>query len=608
MKILGIVWEICSGAALMKNGEVIAAASEERFSRIKNDERYPLKAIEYVLKEGGVKPEELDIVAFTGTVWNPPYIITRRYTTFSQKDRVREQKEYWHSRLYEKLDIKYLDVFKDKIDIDQYPGPQGWAPIIDFMRHDAKEASNQRKHNTLFFQEARRSIVSKHLGISPEKIIFIDHHRAHAYYAFFANSERKNNTLIMTADAWGDGINATVNVARNGKIKRLSASNNFTVAKFYRYVTLILGMKPDEHEYKVMGLAPYAKKKYVMEALKVFHDTQYVDGLGFNFYLQPPDSYYYFKDLFEGERFDTIAGALQKYTENILLRWTANALAITKSKHICFGGGIAMNVKAMMEINNNFPSVESLFIPPTPSDESQAIGSTFVAMYDECLKKGWNIFKTIVPLKDAYLGPNITDEKLVITEIKSKQYAIKEKISPSEIATLLERGLIIGVARGRSEFGARALGNRSILADPRNIFVIKKINEMIKSRDFWMPFAPVILEERADDYLKKYKKSVGAQFMTLAFKTKIKGQHDLAAALHQADLTSRPQVLKPGINPFYEEVIKEFQKRTGVGGLLNTSFNLHGEPIVQTAKDAIRVINLSKLDGLLLNDILVLKP
>ncbi|MBI5045423.1 MAG: carbamoyl transferase [Candidatus Niyogibacteria bacterium] len=604
IKILGIVWEMCSGAALMIDGRVIAAASEERFSRVKNDERYPLQAIEYVLKEGGIKPEELDIIAFAGTIWNPPYVATRRYTTFSQEDRIREQKEYWHPRLYEKRDVKYLDIFKDKIDTDQYPGPQDWVPIIDFLKHDAKEASDQRKHNTLFFQEARRSIVSKHLCISSDKIIFIDHHSAHAFYAFFASQERKNNTLILTADAWGDDANATISVVKDDKIKRLSASNNFAAAKFYRYVTLILGMKPDEHEYKVMGLAPYAKKQHIEKVLQMFQDTQYVNGLEFNFHKKPTDSYYHFKELFEGQRFDTIAGALQKYTEDILLKWAQNAFALTQSVDICFGGGIAMNVKAMMEINC-LPGVNSLFVPPTPSDESHAIGCMYVAMYYECLKRGLDVFKTIKPLSNAYLGPRITDDKLIINK---RQEAIEANTPPSRIADLLEKGYVIGVARGRSEFGARALGNRSILADPRNISVVRKINEMIKSRDFWMPFAPVILEERASDYINGYKKNVGAQFMTLAFQTTLLGQRDLTAGLHQADLTSRPQVLKPGVNPFYEEIIKEFQKKTGVGGLLNTSFNLHGEPIVQTAEDAMRVFNLSKLDGLLINDALIMKP
>ena len=267
-----------------------------------------------------------------------------------------------------------------------------------------------------------------------------------------------------------------------------------------------------------------------------------------------------------------------------------------------------MNVKVNMEINS-LKSVKEFFICPSPSDESQAIGAAYVLMSDYCRNHKLDADKVLRPLSSAYLGPDITDQEileLIKKEELQKKYKIIRKVDYRKIAKLLANGAVIGRASGRSEFGARALGNRSILADPRNYDTVKIINEKIKNRDFWMPFAATILENRAKDYLVGYKKC-GAPYMTIAFKTTALAAKHLKAGLHPSDLTCRPQVLKSGHNPGYEKIIREFEKLTKVGGLLNTSFNLHGEPIVQSAADALRVFQLSELDGLLLNDFFIEK-
>lgn len=605
MKILGIMWEENSSVALMIDGVVVGAVSEERFSRIKNDERYPKNAIEAVLEEGGIKAEQLDFVAFIGTMWGPAYILTRHYSSFSVSDYIKEQHEYWYPVLYKHKKINYVDVFKEKIDLKQYP--YDWKDVLNFIKKDKNSGRAAEEKNKEFFQDFRRNLVANHLGIDPKKVIFVDHSTGHAMYAYFGSPIREE-TLVLTADAWGDNINATINLVKNGKMKRISSSNDLLIARLYRYITLLLGLKPNEHEYKVMGLAPYAKEKYFLPTLKVFQETQFVSGLSFKFKKRPSDLYFYFREKLEGHRFDAIAGALQQYTEDILLAWIKNAIRKTKAKRICLAGGVAMNVKVNMKINS-LPDLQQFFINPVPSDESQAIGACISVAYDYCIKNGLNPDKFIKPLDDAYLGPTILDNEvseLIESKKITSKYKIHKNFRSTHVARLISEGKVIARSVSRSEFGARALGNRSIIADPRNPAIIKVINEKIKNRDFWMPFAATVLESRAKDYLIGYK-SIGAPYMTVAFETTPLGKIDLKAGLHPYDETCRPQVLKDGKNPGYEEIIKEFEKLTGVGGVLNTSFNLHGEPIVQTAKDAWRVFELSDIDALILNNILIEK-
>ena len=605
MKILGIVWEENSTAALIVDGRVVACVSQERFSRKKNDERYPKEAIEYVLKAGNIKPQEIDLVAFATKIWKPYYILTRRYSTASVEDYLKEQKDYWYPRLYKHKNVRYLDVFKDKLDLKQYP--YDWRDVLRFIKKDDEGVRSSEAENTKFFEDFRRKVVSEHLGINAKKIVFIDHHNGHAFYSYYG-SPLRGDVLIMTADAWGDNISATVNTAHKGEIRRVSVSRNFMLGRLYRYITLYLGMKPNEHEYKVMGLAPYAKEKYFQKALKVFQETQYVKSMEFRHKVKPKDLYFYFKKRLEGERFDAVAGALQKYTEDILVNWVGNAIKKTGLNRICFSGGTAMNVKATMEINK-LKSVRGIFVCPSPADESQAIGAAFVVQALWCKKNGINPDKYIKPLSNAYLGPEIHNNEvleLIKKEGIAKKFRVTHGVKPEHIAKLLAKGRIIGRAAGRSEFGARALGNRSILADPRNNDIIRTINEKVKNRDFWMPFAATILEKRAKDYLIGYKEC-GAPYMTVAFETTPLATKHLRAGLHPSDLTCRPQVLRRGENPDYEKIILTFEKLTGVGGLLNTSFNLHGEPIVQTAGDAFRVFKLSDIDGVILGDVLIEK-
>lgn len=602
MKVLSIIWEQCSTAAVMIDGKVVACVSEERFSRRKNEDSYPRHAVEYVLHEGGLSPNDLDCVALAGERFDPKCTLCHKQSRYSVQDRLREQREYWYPRMYQNKEVDYFEVFDDKLDLDQYPG--NWDKVMDFLR----DGTHTDAEANAFFQQFRRDVVCHHLGVHPSKIVFPHHHRSHALYAYYASPVPKDHVLILTADAWGDDMNASVSVAEGGEIKQLSTSSNFNLARLYRSMTLLLGMKPDEHEYKIMGLAAYAKPEYFQGPLKVFRDTMYVDGLGFNNHITPPDLYVYFRNLLEGYRFDAIAGALQRYTEEILVEWTRNCLAATGTRRLCFGGGIAMNVKAMMEIAK-LEELDEIFVCPSPSDESLAIGAAYVVAHDKYVQEARDPTDFLIPLENTYLGPSLDDGEVqaALDQLAGDgRYSIRKEIDHASVAKEIAAGKIVGRCVGRSEFGARALGNRSILADPRNIDSVKRINEKVKSRDFWMPFAASILEERASDYLIN-PKGLAAPYMTIAFDTTPAAHRDLRAGLHQADLTCRPQVVTRAANPEYYALLREFERATGIGGILNTSFNIHGEPIVQSASDALDVLHRSGLDALVLGDYFIEK-
>lgn len=597
MNILSIVWGSCATAALLVDGEVVACLSEERISRIKNDDSYPYHAIEAVLSQGSVCPSQLDLVVFAGMNFPAKDVLCHKWSRFSVYDRLREQHEYWYPKLYNGKDVNFLKVFADKIDKKQYPGD--WDKTIEYLTK-----GNQEDFDA-FCLEFRRQVIIKHLGIDRKKIIFTNHHFSHACYSYYGSPATNEKSLILTADGWGDNANATVSMAEGGDIRPVSLSDNFIIGRLYRYITLLLGMKPDEHEYKIMGLAAYSKPEYYRKALDVFENTMNVDGLKFGYREKPRDLYFYFKELLEGCRFDSIAGALQAYTENILVEWAGNALKATGARNIFFAGGVAMNIKAVMEMTK-LPELDKIFICPTPSDESLAIGAGYAALHDICHARKENPRDYSKPLSNAYLGPKAepAEVEAVVKNASRKGYDILEKPSPGHVARLISEKKILGRCVGRSEFGARALGNRSIIADPRDLNSVKIINEKIKCRDFWMPFAPSILEEKADDYLVN-PKNLEAPYMTIAFNTKPKAWGDIKAALHQYDLTVRPQIVSKQHNPEYHELIYSFHNMTGVGGVLNTSFNIHGEPIVQTPDDAFVVFEKTGLDALLLDGYLI---
>ena len=581
--------------AIISDGIIVAATLEERFTREKNDDRWPENAILSCLETSNMKMEDLDYVAVASYFTTITGTILKKYD-WTVEDYLKEQNEIWKPALVEKSAKKsHLEVFQDRIDLKRFPNN-----ICEKYLYDGSD---------LDWNKNRPKEISPLLGIDKENIHLVEHHRAHAAYSYYASHFRNERILSLTIDGWGDGKNATIGEFLNdGTYVEHFATDQCFIGRIYRYMTLLLGMKPNEHEFKVMGLAPYGKKKYAQRALDVFRSTLYVDGIEFKWKTKPEDSYFWFAQRLEGVRFDNIAFALQTWVEELLSEWVTNAVDKFDISKLVISGGVAMNIKAMGKIAE-LECVDDLFVGGSASDESLSIGSAYCLAEDMSRKNSlnWNSSK-IPPIESLYLGPNVQNEheQEVVNLAKSVSLSVMNKPSAKEIAELLVEGKVLARCVGRMEFGQRSLGNRSILADPSDLNVKDKINSMIKSRDFWMPFAPIILDRFVDEYLINPKK-IKSPHMTIGFETTVKGYKSMIAACHPADKTARAQILSRSENPLVYELIEEFEKLTGRGALLNTSFNLHGYPIVNTPIDAFNVFQNSGLDGLIFKNYLVLK-
>jgi len=598
MNILSLYLALPCSVALYQDGRVVAAAQEERFSRIKNDERFPIEAIDYCLSQAGLAPSDLDAVALASFRSASFDDTVTRKSQWTVDDYLREQYERWYPiALNRKEDSKSLvEIFPEKIDLDLYPQAEfrSWL-----HRSDRNKLLNR----------GRISLVSEYLSVAKEKIFRIEHHRCHAAYSYYASPFRGEDILALTIDGSGDGLNATIGIFDSGgQYVRHFKTADCNIGRIYRYMTLLLGMKPNEHEYKLMGLAPYGREKHAQKALDVFESTLYVDGIDFKWKVKPSDSYFWFKERLEGVRFDHIAYALQTWVEGLLTQWVKNAIQHFGINKLVISGGVAMNIKAMGKVAA-LPEVEDLFIAGSSGDESMAV-SAGVCLAEDLAKENnsnWDA-KHLAPVPSLYLGPQARheQERHAIEELDQNQYEITTKPDVGVIAEILAEGKVLARCAGRMEFGQRALGNRSILADPGDPLVKDQINAAIKSRDFWMPFAPIVLDTYVDRYIVN-PKQIESPHMTIGFETTPEGYSAMIAACHPADKTVRAQILKREDNPSVYSVLEAFEKVTGRGALLNTSFNLHGEPIVNTPEDAVRVLINSRLDGLILQDYLVLK-
>ena len=594
MNIISITIDANSSACAMRDGEVVAAVSEERFNKIKNYIGYPKKSVEYCLDQlGGT----VDKVLLPSPQLDPQSVVVH-WTRRNVEERMREQNEYWYPKIYgdAKNTIDYMKVFPEYVDFEQYPHAKEWEKI-DF--------SAPLEVRVKQFQKLRKSMVAKHIQVSEDIIDFKDHHLCHANYAYYGSPIRNEPVLCFTADGFGDYYCATLRkYDENGNCEILMQTSDALLGRLYRFVTLVLKMKPLEDEYKVMGLAPYASEYHWKKPYEIFKQFLEVDGLGFKVKEMPADFFFTFKKKLESCRFDAIAGGLQEYLEEMIVGRVTNAIEITGINNVVFSGGVSMNVKAMMEVSK-IPSLKSLSVPPSGADESLCIGAAYheSSLYME--------HKDIKFIKSAYLGKKYDKQEIKnflekTTIVDKERYEIIENVTSKNVAEKLCNGKIIALFTSNMEFGARALGSRSIIADPRYTETVKRINEKIKNRDFWMPFAPVVLDERFDEYFYN-DKNIISPFMTIGFETKQLGKEHIKAALHPADKTGRPQRITRESNQVYYDIIKSFEEITGVGALLNTSFNLHGLPIVMTPKDAMHVMDNSDLDAVLFDDIMVLR-
>lgn len=372
------------------------------------------------------------------------------------------------------------------------------------------------------------------------------------------------------------------------------------LGRLYAYITLILGMKPGQHEYKVMGLAPYGSEYHGARALEVFRKINQVRGTEIVSSGAYPDLYYSMRDALRAERFDGIAWGLQDYLEETASSWIRNNCRERGIGNVVISGGVGQNIKLAKRIAE-IDEVASLWVPPISGDGSLAIGAAWLASSGSG--------KSINPIESIYLGTEYTNadvEDELARHAIEREATIVRSYAAADAANWLAHGYICGRFCGRMEFGQRALGNRSIIADPRSFGVIGRVNEKIKFRDFWMPFTPSVLDEDAESLLVNPKRLI-SPYMTIGFDVEPQYHERIPGVIHPSDKTIRPQILVRRDNPRYYDLIAEFKKLTGIGVIMNTSFNLHGEAIVESPSDAISAFKRSDLDILLFDDIAIVK-
>ena len=587
MIVLGIHDGHNCGAAIFKNGKLLYALSEERVTRKKNEYGFPIESIKIILKKSKIKKNQISKIAVSTKYLPPKYFLVKRNTTFKIHDYIKEQDEYWYPRIYKKKKVEYLKVFKKKI-------IKSSKLYYDFSKV-------QNEDDSIAMQDARRKFISNFFSLDSKNVFFFDHHECHAYYGFYGLGNFKRKNWVVVLDGGGDGTNASVWISKGNKLINKYRTNIGNLGRMYRYITLILGMKPTEHEFKVMGLAGYAleSNEYYKNSFNIFNNTLSIKGIKFAYKTKPKDNYFYFKNKLKGERFDTISYSIQKFLESILIKWFKNISIKFKVNDFIFSGGVAQNVKASKKILE-CKNVSSIFIPPGPGDESLSIGAAYRLLSRESIHT-----KSISNLKNPYVV--IKYDKKDLNFVKRLKMVSFKKTNDQKIAKILAEGHPVARFSLKShEFGPRALGNRSILADPRNQESINIINKYIKVRDFWMPFAPSVLEEDANKIMHVIKNHKN-HYMTISFDVKKNFVDKIPAAVHPFDKTCRPQFVSKLINPEYHNLITEFKKISKIGVLLNTSFNLHGEPIVFSPKDALKSFLKSGLKYLYMGDYLVTK-
>lgn len=579
-----------ASAALMRDGVVVAAALEERFCRTKNVVGYPRHAIDFCLRTEGVTGADLTRIATTTVDRAGLMIKAPTSTAFS----LRDYHDYYGERYYGRVmrgddTFEYLRWLRDDAKFNQ--GEQHF----DFGYLTDEVLRNPADDIALFRKETARCLGA-HLGVPPERVEFLDHHTCHAFYAYFGSPFRGDECIALTLDSWGDGRNQTVWKFCDDRATLLAESTQNDLARIYKMATLILAMRPDEHEFKVMGLAPYAKPSHVARARATIEDLLAVDGMRIVHKNRPRDLYAYLRAAWVDHRFDNIAGAVQSFTERLAAELVSNIVRETGIRRIVLSGGVAMNVK-MNKVIAELDVIDALYVCGSGGDESLSIGGCYVLNQEA---------RTNASLPHMYLGSDIADEMATFDpDALADRFEVTRTSDPGFIAALLVKGDIVAVSRGRAEFGARSLGNRSILANPSRRESVQQINEAIKNRDFWMPFALSILEERHEDYLVNPKR-LASPVMSISLDARPERYHEIEAGTHPYDRTVRPQFVSQTHAPAYHSLISAFERLTGTPALLNTSFNLHGEPIVDTIADSVRTFELSGLDHLWINDTILL--
>lgn len=555
MKILGIsCYYHESTAALIVDGTVVAAIAEERLSRIKHDDSFPKLAIDFCLKQAGMTAEELDYVVY-----------------------------------YEKPLVK----FERTLTMAMHEYPFGLSFFVSGM-------TNAFVRNLWI-----RSAIIDHLGIPKDRIVFVPQHISHAAAGFYPSPF--SECAYLTLDAVGEWSTGSWGICRGTKLFPHSELRfPHSVGLLYSAMTRYLGFEVNDGEFKVMGMAAYGKPKHADRIRKLFR--LHLDGsIGLNmsyFSFHRSNSRMYtakFEELFHPCSPFDLAASMQQVAEDIIFGMMKHVAAKTRQKNLVFSGGVALNsvVNGMITRKTPFANV---YIYPAAGDDGAAVGAALY-LYHHVL--GYPDRHTV---PHVFLGNAYTDSEIrKAIAAGHKRYTVMKNFRLVQyISGQLARGKVVGWFEGRSEFGPRALGHRSILADPRSAEMKDIVNARIKFREEFRPFAPVVLARFAGRYFRITEKNL-VPYMLGTFKAKPVARKRAPAVVHD-DRTSRIQVIDPRTYPGrYAKLLAAFYKRTGVPVLLNTSFNLKGEPIVNSPADAISTFEKSGLDILVLENFVVTK-
>ncbi|MDP6590399.1 MAG: carbamoyltransferase C-terminal domain-containing protein, partial [Alphaproteobacteria bacterium] len=559
---IGIGPSVC----LLDDGEPVFAIEEERLSREKGAMGFPTLSLQYLEQHWQPFLAACDAVALANehiAIFDRKSFLARYDARYQDRGPIKQARDaLWRARQYAKRAL-----------IAAAPTPRS---------------------ETL----AQVKAAAPSVTVAPDRVYRIGHHDCHAAAAYFGLARTKDKPfLILTLDGGGDFDCATVQIGDNGRLRRIAttASGN-SIGNIYSNVTYLMGMTPHEHEYKLMGMAAYTvdeHKRDLSEVFRPFVDLDAENPLLFT-HAVPERTTWSIRRLdraLRRRRFDNIAGALQLYTEDLVLRWVRAAIRETGVHDLLLSGGVFMNVSMNKSISL-LPEVQSLNVFPSCGDETNSIGAAF-AVHAE-LKGELSRFSRFT------LGPDADDD---MDELE-REYGDRcrfERVGDvaRRTAELLASGKIVARCDGAMEFGARALGNRSVLADPRTPNAVAKINATIKQRDFWMPFAPAILAEDLDKYVvvpDALPKDNPSPYMMFVMDSREEYRDDMAATLHPFDKSARVQVVDRELYPEFHSLLTAFKATTGRSCLLNTSFNIHGHPIVRTAREALDILVSSNLD------------
>ena len=569
MRILGIsCFYHDAAAALLVDGELVAAAEEERFSRVKHDSRWPALAIDFCLATAGIQPEDLDCVVF----YEKPLLKFERILLTAVSEAPRS-----------------ISLFREAM----------IAWLLDRLWVKAK--------------------LRGQFGLPGDRILFCEHHLSHAASAFYCSPFEE--AAVLTVDGVGEWTTAASGVGRGTELS-LDHEMRFphSLGLLYSAFTAWLGFEVNEGEYKVMGMAPYGQPKYLDKVHRVVqvHDdgSLHLDMSYFSFHRSTKNTYTpKFEALFGPPRdpgrediephYAGVAASIQRVCEDTMLAMARHLHQTTGQRNLCLAGGVALNSVANGRIAREGP-FERLFIQPAAGDGGGALGAALWAQHAV-----FGLPRRFV-MEHAYWGKAYSPGDIQ-TVLDSAGVPYRELPTPeamqTEVVERLTRGQVIGWFQGRFEYGPRALGSRSILADPRREEMKDVVNRKIKFREPFRPFAPSVAMQATDQYfdLPTPAAHYPARFMLYVVDV-LERQRERLPAITHVDGTARIQTVPEATNPQYHGLIEQFGAAADLAVVLNTSFNLRGEPIVNTPEDALSTLARSGLDALAIGDFLVTRP